>query len=242
MMDLISLLERYAPGYSNHIQGVSTAELDHVEAAFGQPLPDVYRDFALQMGRGGGALLAHVSVNDPFDVADIYRIKTRDVPPRRFLFLFGDPDPLSPSHYWLDLEAPSEDGDFQVVRIPLFPDAWKTNLIEYYASFREMLYAWAMEHVYLPGFPHRALYRQGDREMTTAKDVANYLEKMGFVRLPYPRHSLLFERDDAAIGLYRFPGSSHFQMHVGMRSLDKLKHFQAVIEDNTDLMKSNWKP
>ena len=31
-------------------------------------------------------------------------------------------------------------------------------------------------------------------------------------------------------------------MHVGMRSLDKLKHFQTVIEDNTDLMKSNWKP
>ncbi len=241
-MDLIAMLERYAPGYSNQLAGISTAELDHVEAAFGQPLPEVYRDFALEMGRDGGALLAHVSVNDPLDIADLYRNKARDIPPRRFLFVFGDPDPLNPYHYWLDLEAPSEDGDFQVVRIPLFPDAWKTKLTRDYISFRDMLYAWAMEHVYLPSFPHRALYRQGDSEMTPAKDVANHLEKMGFVRLPYPRHSMLFEGDDAAIGLYRSPDSSHFQVHVGMRSLDKLKHFQAVIEDNTDLMKSIWKP
>jgi len=27
-----------------------------------------------------------------------------------------------------------------------------------------------------------------------------------------------------------------------MRSLDRLKHFQAVIEDNTDIKKSIWEP
>jgi hypothetical protein len=242
MRDLIALLERYVPGCSNQIQGVSTAEIDFLEDAFGQPLPDAYRFFALEMGRDGGPLLAHVRSYNPFDIADKYKTTSNDIPPRRFLFIFGDPDPLTRFHYWLDLEAPSEDGDFQVVQFPYFQDAWKTKLIRSYVGLQEMLFDWAMEYVCVPSFPHRARYRQGDGEMTTVKDVANYLEKMGFIRLPYPRYSLLFERDDAAIGLYRFPDSSHFQMHVGMRSLDKLKHFQAVIEDNTDLMKSNWKP
>jgi hypothetical protein len=53
---------------------------------------------------------------------------------------------------------------------------------------------------------------------------------------------MLFERDDAAAGLYRALNSSRFEIHVGMRSLDKLKHFQAVLEDNTDLKKSIWEP
>jgi len=54
---------------------------------------------------------------------------------------------------------------------------------------------------------------------------------------------MLFERDDAAIRLYRPPPDSpHFEVHAGMRSLDRLKHFQAVIEDNTDIKKSIWEP
>ncbi len=242
MRDLIALLERYAPGCSSQIQGASTAEIDFLEDAFGQPLPDAYRFFALEMGRDGGPLLAHVQSYNPFDNADKYKTTSNDIPPRRFLFIFGDPDPLTRFHYWLDLEAPSEDGDFKVVQFPLFQDAWKTKLLQSYISLQEMLFDWAMEYVCVPSFPCRARYRQGDEETTTAKDIANHLEKMGFVRLPYPRHSMLFERDDAAIGLYRFPGSSHFQMHVGMRSLDKLKHFQAAIEDNTDLVKSIRQP
>lgn len=240
MRELITLLERYVPGYSSQVQGASDWALDNLEEAFGQPLPEVYQDFAREMGKNGGALLGHVDAYDPFDVADKYQLATEDNPPRRFFFVFGDPDPLSPSHYWLDLEAPSEDGDFQVVRIPLFPDAWKTKLDRRYFSFREMLYIWAMERVCLPCFPHRLLYQQG--ETTTAEELARYLEKMGFVRLPYPRNSMLFERDDAAAGLYRALNSSRFEFHVGMRSPDKLKHFQAVLEDNTDLKKSIWEP
>jgi len=243
MRDLIALLERYAPGYSSQIQGASTWDLDNLEEAFGQPLPDVYRDFARKMGENGGPLLAHVSVNDLLDVADIYRIKRPAAPPRRFLFVFGDPDPLTRFHYWLDLEAPSEEGDFQVVQFPLIQDAWKTKLQQSYVSFREMLYLWAMGNVHLPSFPHRALYHQGDRKRTTAEEFAQYLGKMGFVRLPYPRYSMLFERDDAAVRLYRPPDSPHhFEFRVGMHSPDKLKHFLAVIEDNTDVKKSIWKP
>ncbi|NTX02658.1 SMI1/KNR4 family protein [Myxococcus sp. CA040A] len=242
MRDLIALLERYAPGYSRQIQGASTWELDNLEEAFGQPLPDVYRDFALKMGENGGALLSHVSINDFLDVADIYQIRRRDAPPQRFLFIFGDPNPLTRFHYWLDLEAPFEEGDFQVVRFPLFQDAWKTKLQRSYVSFREMLYLWAMGNVHLPSFSHRALYQQGDEKRTTAEEFAQYLGKMGFVRLPYPRYSMLFERDDAAIRLYRPPDSSCFEVHVGMYGLDRLKHFQAVIEDNTDIEKSIWEP
>jgi len=242
MRDLIALLERYAPGYSTQIEGASEWALDNLEEAFGQPLPDIYRDFARKMGKNGGALLARVSANDLLDVADIYQINRSDAPPQRFLFIFGDPDPLTRFHYWLDLENPSEEGDFQVVRFPLFQDAWKTKLQQSYVSFREMLYLWAMGNVYLPSFSHRALYQQGDGKRTTAEEFAQYLGKMGFVRLTYPCYSMLFERDDAAIRLYRPPDSPHFEVHVGMRSLDRLKHFQAVIEDNTDIKKSIWEP
>jgi len=118
MRDLIALLERYVPGCSNQIQGASTAEIDFLEDAFGQPLPDVYRFFAIEMGRDGGPLLAHVRSYNPFDIADKYKTTSNDIPPQRFLFIFGDPNPLTRFHYWLDLEAPSEDGDFQVVQFP----------------------------------------------------------------------------------------------------------------------------
>ncbi len=243
MNDLITLLERYAPGYSTRIQGASDWALSSLEEAFGQPLPETYQDFAREMGKDGGALLAHVDDYDPLHIADIYQFSAGELPPRRFLFIFADPSPLTRSHYWLDLEAQTEEGDFQVVRFPLFQDAWKTDLNRSYVSLREMLYLWAMEYVYLPGFPHRTLYHQGDgQKTTTAEELAQYFEKMGFVRLPYPRYSMLFERGDAAIGLYRLPDSPHFQIHVGMRSLDKLKYFQAVVEDNTDIKKSIWPP
>jgi hypothetical protein len=156
MRDLIALLDRYAPGCSNQIQGVSTAEIDFLEDAFGQPLPDVYRLFALEMGRDGGPLLAN------------------DILPRRFLFIFGDPDPLTRFHYWLELEAPSEDGDSQVVQSSYFQDAWKTKLIRSYVGLQEMLFDWAMEYVCVPSFPHRARYRQGDGvlRLKTAKRYA----------------------------------------------------------------------
>lgn len=244
MNELLVFLERFSPGYRDRIEGYPDWLIDELEEAFGRPLPGPYRDFARNMGVNGGPLLAHVRSYDPLlDVAELYRLSPpSELPPRRFLFVFGDPDPLAPTPYWLDLESPSEDGDCQVVRMSFGEESWKQQHRDF-VSFREMLFLWAMEYIHMPNFPHHARYLRGKGQQTvTTEDLARILAKLGFTQLPYPRHSLLFERDDAAARLYRRPNDSSFEIRVGMRNLDELKHFQAVIEDNADLEKPVWDP
>jgi hypothetical protein len=188
------------------------------------------------MGKDGGPLLAHVDAYDPFHIADIYQlVPPAELPPQRFLYVFGDPS-LDAQHYWLDLEVPFEDEDCQVVRIPFGKEAWKRHLSPLYMSLREMLFVWAMSDIHLPTFPHHAMYYRSSRhthpdELPDAEDIARIFERLGFVRLPYPRRCLLFEREDSSIKLYRPPNEPDFSFQVGMRSLDKLRHFQAIIED-----------
>ncbi|NTX60144.1 hypothetical protein HUA74_05685 [Myxococcus sp. CA051A] len=242
MDKLTTLLERFSPGYQDRIEGYPDWLIDELEEVFGQPLPVPYREFARSMGVSGGPLLAHVRSYDPLlNVAELYRLSPQsELPPRTFLFIFGDPDPLAPTPYWLDLESPSEDGDYQVVRMP-FGEHPQRKLHRDFVSFREMLFLWAMEYVHLPNFPHQARYHRGkDLQASTVEDLVRILEKTGFERLPYPRYSMLFERDDAAIRLYRPPDDSTFDIRVGMHSAEQLRHFQALIEDNTDLKRSTW--
>ncbi|MFY2556806.1 hypothetical protein ACN469_04195 [Corallococcus terminator] len=241
MEELLALLERYSPGYRETIHGVFDWRLDELEEEFGRPLPTFYKSFATTMGQQGGPLLAHVNVREPLHIAFLYESIAGEMPPRRFLFIFGDPDPLAPYHYWLDLEAPSEEGDGQVVRMPFGENAWIDKLHRDFISLREMLFLWAMEAVHLPSFPYQARYHRGKGPKAgTAEDLARLLEKTGFNRLPYPRHSMLFEREDAAIRLYRLPDDSTFDIRVGMHSAEQLSHFQALIEDNSDLERSRW--
>ncbi len=239
MDELLALLERYSPGYHDQIQGYADWLLDELEETFGRPLPTSYREFARAMGKEGGPLFAHVRSYDPLlDVTDIYQVVPKsELPPRRFLYVFGDPDPLAPHHYWLDLEAPSEEGDYQVVRMPFGEESWKKKLSRDFVGLREMLFVVAMENVCLPKFPCQVKYYHDERRTAKVEDIARLVERMGFVRLPYPRHSLIFERNGAAIRFYRPPDKSHLHLQVGMSNPDELRRFQAIIEDNTDMEK-----
>ena len=234
---LLELLERYLPGYRSQIEGYPAPLLDELEEAFGRELPASYREFAEAMGARGGVFLSSVSAYDPIlDVADFYRVMPMEMPPRRFLYLFGDPSPLAPTPYWLDLESPSAGDDCQVVRMPLGEHTWKTKLSRDYISLRELLFLWAMEHVQMPRFPAHVSYQSGaGRRTVTEQDVARLLVQAGFTQLPYPRHSLLFERDDGAVRLYRPPEKPSFELRVAMRSSDALIRLQELIADHTDL-------
>lgn len=241
MDELLALLGRYAPGSSGQIKGYPDFLVDELEDVFGRPLPTVYRHFAEVFGTRGGPLLAHVRSFDPIlDIAELYRVAPKgELPSRRFLFIFGDPDPLAPHHYWLNLESPSEEGDCQVVRMPFGADEWKTKLRREAISLRELLFLWAMERVHMPTLPHQASYvRREGHSTPSSEDLARLLEKMGFARLPYPRYSRLFEREGAAASLYRAPESPHFSLRVGMQHPEELKRFQVLLEDNTDMGKS----
>lgn len=241
MDELLALLDRYAPGYRSQIEGYPDFLVDELGDVLGRPLPAVYRQFAETFGTRGGPLLAHVRSFDPIlDVAELYRVAPKgELPPNRFLFIFGDPDPLAPHHYWLDLESPSEEGDCQVVRMPFGADSWKTKLRREAISLRELLFLWAMEHVRMPTLPHQASYVRRDGDSTpTAEDLARLLQKMGFVQLPFPRYNMLFEREGAAARIYRPPGSPHFNLRVGVQRPEELKRFQVVLEDNTNMGKS----
>ncbi|WIG99333.1 hypothetical protein KGD87_20435 [Myxococcus sp. SDU36] len=123
--------------------------------------------------------------------------------------------------------------------MPFGADAWKTKLHREATSLRELLFLWAMEHVHLPTLPHQASYvRREGQSAPSAEDLAHLLEKMGFARLPYPRYSMLFEREGAAARLYRPPDSPHFNLRMGTQRPEELKRFQMLLEDNTDLGKS----
>jgi len=126
-----------------------------------------------------------------------------------------------------------------VVRMPFGADAWKTKLHREAISLRELLFLWAMEHVHLPTLPQQASYLRGEGRTTpSAENLARLLEKMGFVRLPSPRYSMLFERAGAAARLYRPPDSPHFNLRVGMHRPEEMKRFQMLLEGNTGLGKS----
>jgi hypothetical protein len=241
MDELLTLLERYLPGYRGQIKGARDWHLDELEELFGQPLPGIYREFALSMGMNGGPLLAHVRSYEPLEVADIYRLSWRELPPRRFLFVFGDPSP-EPQHYWLDLNTTTEDGDCQIVRLPFEQETWQKHLVRAYVSLREMLFVWAMSNVHLPKFPHRARYlsRPADEApgfWMDAEALAQLLKQLGFTRLPYPQHCLLFERDDAAIELYRLLDGPGFSFQVGVRELAEFRKLQSIIEDTQSVKK-----
>ncbi|REG14283.1 hypothetical protein ATI61_1272 [Archangium gephyra] len=241
MNELLALLERYAPGYAERIQGASAWNLFMLKKVFGQSLPEFYQEFVEVMGKDGGPLLAHVDSYDPYDVTELYEVAWRELPPRRFLFVFGDPSP-DDQHYWLDLEAPSEDGDCKVFRFPFGTEEWKKHGSPLYMSLREMLFVWAMSNVGLPTFPHRAAYYSRlanvpPNELLDAEDVARIFERLRFVRLPYPQRCMLFERDDAAIELYRSPDEPGFSFRVGMRNAEEFRRFQGIMEDIKGLAK-----
>ncbi|NTX10873.1 hypothetical protein HUA76_08760 [Myxococcus sp. CA056] len=245
MDELLTLIERYSPGHREEVAGWTSLFIDDLEEAFGRPLPSFYREFAGAMGKKGGRLLSDVkNYNTYSDVREYYAppYNGESLPPRRFLYILGDTTEPDPVNYYLDLEAPSEDGDAQVVRIPYGKDAWKTVSGASFISFREMLYLWAMDKFLLSTFPHQANYSQ-DRSapLLTPDAFAQTLEKLGFSRLPYPQHSMLFERADAALELYRPPdGQILFTLRVGFRSLKGLKQLQSIIEDNTSMERFTW--
>ncbi|NVJ27268.1 MULTISPECIES: SMI1/KNR4 family protein [Myxococcus] len=241
MEELLNLLERYRPGYRGQVRGYPDLIIDELEEVFGSPLPAAYRQFANVMGANGGPLFRELSSYDPIlGVAENYRLAPKSVmPPRRFLFLFGSRDPLVSDCHWLDLEAPTEDEDHQVVLMPFGEHAWKKDLRPIYNGFREMLFLKAMAEICLPTFSHHVDFSGGhEGKHASADEVARIFEKMGFIRLPYPHHSMIFEQEDAAIRLYRRPKDSTFHIRVGMRGAEQLSHFQALIEDNTDLERS----
>ncbi|KYF77334.1 hypothetical protein BE20_55790 [Sorangium cellulosum] len=126
-----------------------------------------------------------------------------------------------------------------MVRFPFGEQTWKTRLTRRFASLREMLFVLAMRNVHLPTFPHRAEHLAADGPAgapPSAEDAAVVFERLGFTRLPYPRRCLLFERQDAAILLYRRPDEPGFSIRVGMRDAAKLRSFQAIVEDSAGLI------
>ncbi|NTX07464.1 SMI1/KNR4 family protein [Myxococcus sp. CA040A] len=235
MDELLTLLERYSPDFRNDISGVDGWALEELEAAFGHPLPDFYREFCLFMGERGGPLLARVDGYNPLDIIDFYRLTPPTyLPPRRFLYVLGDPS-VDAQHYWLDLETLSPDGDCQVVRIPLSEHAWETRASRVYVGLRELLFSWAMSQVALPTFAHTTEYvtpysTQGQRP-PDAENFALTLEKLGFVRRPFPNRCLVFERHDAAIDLYRPPDAPGFSLKMGVSDLTEHRRLQSILED-----------
>jgi|SRR5215217_49387 len=242
MEELLNLLERYRPGYRDQVRGYPDLMVDELEEVFGHPLPEAYRQFANAMGANGGPLFQELSSYDPIlGVAENYRLAPKSVmPPRRFLFLFGSRDPLVSDCHWLDLEAPTEDEDHQVVLMPFGEHAWKKDPQPVYNGFREMLFLKAMTEICLPTFSHHVGFSGGhEGKNASTGEVARIFEKMGFIRLPYPRHSMIFERPGAAIRLYRPPSDSRFYIQAGTHRLDELLNLRGVLEDNTDLEKSS---
>jgi hypothetical protein len=236
MDDLLALLERYAPGYRGTIQGARFWQLDVLEEGFGRPLPGAYRAFAETMGVDGGALLAHVRSYHPNHISELYAVAPV-MPPRRFLFIFGDPS-MEAYHYFLDLETSRDGDDHEVVRFPFSDHGW-ANPTPRFVSLREMLLVWAMRYVALPTFPHAATFTgSGEAHTPSAEDMANLFARLGFVKLSRPTRCMLFERADAAIELYRFPYEPSFSFQVGMRDLAELHRFEAIIEDTTVLVRT----
>lgn len=235
MDELLNLLERYVSGYRRLIQGAQNWRVKELEETFGRPLPEFYQEFARTMGLSGGPLLANVDGYEPTQVAEHYRFASMEMPPRRFLFVFGDPS-LDDAHYWLDLEARSEDGDCQVVRMPFGESAWETELVRYHLSLKEMLFVWAMENVCLPVFPFQAGYFVTPSQFVAGggsevEELAGRFEQLGFRRLSYPRYCLLLEREDAALEIVRRPGRSGCWFRIGGREQMEFKRFQAIVED-----------
>jgi hypothetical protein len=237
MDELLALLERYSPGYRGRVEGAGFWQLDVMEERFGRPLPGFYRRFAEVMGAQAGPLLAGLHAYHPNDIAELYAVAPPgELPPDRFLYVFGDPSQEG-DHYFLDLDAPEGADDAEVVRFPFGADAWKTRLVRRFASLREMLLVFAVRHVALPTFPHRAQLASGAaREAPGAGEAADLFLRLGFAALPYPRSCLLFERRDAVIELDRAPGQLGFSCRVGMRDALELRRFTAIVEERLQLV------
>ena len=236
MDDLLDLLERYAPGYRDTIKGAKFWQLDVLEERFGRPLPGAYRAFAEIMGVDGGALLAHVCSYHPDHISELYAVAPW-MPPHRFLYILGDSS-LEDHSYFLDLDTSCDSDDHEVVRFPFDDDGW-ANRTRKFVSLREMLLLWAMRYVALPTFPHAAEFSRGAESLTaSAEDVANLITRLGFVKLSLPVRCMLFERPDAVIELYRLPHEPGFSFRVGMRDADELRRFEAIIEENTSMVRS----
>jgi len=245
MDELLMLLEGYSPGYSARLQGVDDWHLDELEETFGRPLPRFYRQFCQIMGTAAGPLLAHVHAYEPRDdVATIYKVfPDGRLPPRRFLYIFGDPS-VDAQHFWLDLERPNPEAeDCWIVRMPFENNEWESHVSPVYVSLREMLFAWAMMYLHLPTFDHQVAYYQpsgeGQHGITSdAQGLTKVFERLGFVRRPYPQHCQIFERSDAGIFLYRSPAGPGLSLEMGVRDLRECRRLEAIIEDNTGMAKS----
>jgi hypothetical protein len=65
-------------------------------------LPGAYVSFLEAMGEEGGALLSGLVDHHPSAIAALYKTAPKAMPPRRFLYLFGDPG-IAPAPYFFDL-------------------------------------------------------------------------------------------------------------------------------------------
>ncbi len=236
MEDLLTLIERYAPGYRERIRGAARWSIRELEENFGRPLPAAYREFAAVMGKDGGPLLAGLRSYQTIKIAELYK-DLAVMPPRRFLFVFGDDTPDTPEHFFLDFDRPTDDGsDAEVVRFPLDNDG--SARTRRYVSLRELLFVYALRNIALPGFPWRAGYLDEspygpERVPTSAETFAALFERLGFRRLAFPRRCMLFERVDAVIELYNLPGGPGCSFRVGFRDQGELRRLAELLADHT---------
>jgi hypothetical protein len=243
ILALIDLVEQYAPGFANRIQGASSEEVHRLEEHLRRPLPSPYKDFLSLMGKDlGGFETPHVDLRLE-RVQEFYEV-TEPRPPSRFIFIGAhDEDPYM--DYYLDCETPSGI-NCKVVRAEVPEQLLKPEKLWCsFASLEDMLFVWAFRSR-LARLGHRrkfspALQRNSQGIMAIPPGVFDGAERLaaqlGFQKLPHTTPlTLLFERGDAALYLSRPTAEGGITAEFAAQDPREFRKLEEAITDNTALL------
>ncbi len=243
ILELIDLVEQYAPGFADRLTGASPEELHQLEEQLGRQLPGPYKDFLSLMGKDlGGFETPQVDLRID-RVREFYEV-TEPRPPDRFIFIGAhDEDPYM--DYYLDCGM-TADGNCSVVRAETPDQLLKPERLWCsFASLEDMLFVWAFRGR-LSRLPHRrrlspALEKSSKGMMIIPPRLLESIEKLapqlGFQRLPYTSQlTLLFERGDAALYVSRPKADGGVTAELAAQDSREFRKLEEAITDNTRLL------
>jgi hypothetical protein len=200
LQDLIQLIERYEPGYSQTIRGASLEEIQRLEQLTGRSLPACYREFLLLMGKDmAGLQIAGLSFCID-QIIDFYASGDW-IPPKEYL-LFGIQGEDPYLDYYLECTEP-EPRDCPVVR---FPSEGEFSKKEYFypldPSLKDFLLSLAFSAKRMEVFDVERVFTPSTRR---SKKEAAVSVPSEIARLVDERaHHLGFERVAPSSTAYRF--------------------------------------
>lgn len=245
LQDLIQLVERYEPRYSQKIRGATLEELQRLEQWVGRSLPACYREFLALMGKDMAGLEVegvHLEIDR---ITGFYSSGHWQPPSGYILFGIQEDDPYL--DYYLDCTS-SADSDCPVVR---FPSEGEFSKEEYFypidPSLKDFLLSLAFSAKRMELFDHERVFTPSTSSLPRAGLISTRAEivhligeralQLGFERVaPTAQAYRFYDHPEAAIYMRFDEGTGNLALTLATQKARDLERIGDALSSGTSLV------